>query len=198
MRVKICGITNESDLKAAVEAGADAVGFVIEAPNSPRNLSLKKGKALIKKCPPFVSSVVITLANDRLTEIDDMLRPDCLQVYSARKKDLEGVSSKVIHSLVVGVADEKEILRVSNLSDALLLDSGHGSGRVHDWSLSKKICSKVDKPVILAGGLTPDNVREAIDKVRPFGVDCSTGVEAFPGKKDRGLVKRFVKNARDI
>jgi len=142
--------------------------------------------------------VVVTLANDRLTEIDDMLGPDCLQVYSARRKDLEGVSSKVIHSLVVGNADEDEILRVSNLSDAVLLDSGHGTGRVHDWSLSKKICSKVNKPVILAGGLTPDNVVESIDKVRPFGVDCSTGVENFPGKKDRILVRRFVKNARDI
>ena len=164
MKVKICGITNESDLKAVVEAGADAVGFVIEAPKSLRNLSLEKGKALIKKCPPFVSTVVVTLANDRLTEIDEMLRPDCLQVYSARRKDLESVSMKVIHSLVVGAADEKEIIRVSNLSDAVLLDSGHGTGRVHDWSLSKKICSKVDKPVILAGGLNPDNVRAIVIK----------------------------------
>jgi len=209
VKVKICGITREQDLAAAVDAGADAVGFVVASPLSPRNLTYEMAKDLIKSVPLFVDSVVVTVTSniDELLRICNMLRPSALQVHSNNLPDAEKLRSMLPGIRLIKAVNVREIFDIEYLKhsvsefDAILLDSlagGYGGqGKVHDWELSRKIVEYLyPKPVMLAGGLTPENVADAVRIVRPYAVDVSSGVETDPGIKDKRKIFEFVKNAR--
>lgn len=211
IRVKICGITRPEDLAFAVDAGADAVGFLVGIASSPRNLTIEKAEELLRQVPIFVDSVVVTAPQDieGLAEICDKLRPTAIQIHG--KKHLETTEirkrlrdTQLIKTIYVDPnALNKTTIANSKIFDAILLDSFTrdrygGTGKVHDWKLSRQIREAVDPtPVILAGGLRPENVREAILTVHPYAVDVASGVELQPGIKDPKKVKAFVENAKE-
>lgn len=209
VRVKICGITNEKDLKTAVDAGADAVGFVITAPSSLRNLTIEKAKGLLSKVPVFVETVAVAVPEslDVLLKLDRALSPDVFQIHG-EKIPLKEIRKKLMRPKLVkavNVKDAKISLDLNDITffDAILLDSFSegkygGTGVVHSWEVSCKFKEKIyPKPLILAGGLTPENVAEAISIVKPYAVDVSTGVEKSPGVKDPDKIFKFIKNVRD-
>ena len=212
VRVKICGVTREEDLTTAVEAGADAIGLVVNVPTSPRNLTLREAKRLVSRVPIFVESVVVTVSSspELLTEILECLSPDAIQIHGGEtpgfrliREKLSGIRLIMAVSANSDAAIEKAA-KISSSSDAILVDSyvegkHGGTGVVHDWQLSKQIREAIaPKLLILAGGLTPENVGEAVDFVHPYAVDVSSGVEQHPGVKDPKKVFEFVKNAKEM
>ncbi len=210
VRVKICGITRKKDLGAAAAAGADAVGFVVGVSSSPRNLSLNKAKKLIRQVPPFVKSVLVTVARG-INEFEkyEKLNPDAIQIHGENMEAAASVRLKIPNIPLMGAvnanfaADLDAVSRTAKLFDAVLLDSfaeGRygGTGIVHDWELSKRVKQAIHpKPLILAGGLNPENVAEAVRTVKPYAVDVSSGVERQPGIKDNKKIIEFIKKAKD-
>ena len=212
VRAKVCGLTREEDLAVAVAAGADAVGFIVGVPLSPRNLTIEKAKALLSQVPVFVDSVVVTAPKsiEWLVEVCEKLKPSAIQLHGKEQLDFSEIRKKIQHTrLIKTVYVTKDALNEKTIEelktfDAVLLDSFSkaqygGTGKVHDWTLSKQIREAVAPiPVILAGGLKPENVKEAILAVEPYAVDVASGVEASPGIKDYGKVRAFVENAKQI
>jgi len=210
VRVKICGLTRDEDLAVAVASGADAVGFLVGVPSSPRNLSLERAKTLLNKVPVFVDSVVVTPPKsvDWLLEVCDTLQPSAIQIHGKEHIDSSKIRQRTGNTRLIKTvyvtqdALKEDVINELKTFDAILLDSfckGQygGTGKVHDWNLSKQITEAVAPvPVILAGGLKPENVKEAILKVKPYAVDVASGVEASPGVKDHGKVRAFVENAK--
>lgn len=210
--MKICGITSKHDLMTAIDAGADAVGFIVNVSSSPRNLALDVAEKLVKLVPVFVDSIAVTVPEslDSLKRIYEQLKPDGIQIHGEKFPDAhvirEGMPHtrliKAIHSEPSDVA--KSSLKASRTFDAVLLDSYvrgkyGGTGIVHDWELSRHIRDRLNPTLlILAGGLTPNNVQEAIRIVHPYAIDVSSGVESSPGVKDPRKVFEFVKNAKKV
>ena len=212
VRVKICGITREEDLAVAVAAGADAVGFLVGVPSSPRNLTLERAETLLKQVPIFVDSVVVTAPQNinELVEICERLKPSAIQIHGKKQLDSLEIRERIRDiRLIKTIYVKKEslseaIIKDSKIFDAILLDSFTrdqfgGTGRVHDWALSRQIKEAVKPvPVILAGGLKPENVKEAVLTVQPYAVDVASGVELKPGVKDAEKIRAFVENAKEI
>lgn len=198
MFVKICGITSEEDALLAVAMGADAVGFVF-APSS-RQLAPARAGDIAKRLPPEILTVGVfrDSAPERVVEVVRQAGLVGAQLHGFESVEatryVRERLSVVIKAFPGGAP---ELSRAANYgADVVLLDSASpGSGRVFDWSLAEGAPSGLR--LMLAGGLTPDNVGEAIGRVRPWGVDVSTGVESSPGVKDPRLVRTFIKNARD-
>jgi phosphoribosylanthranilate isomerase len=212
VRVKICGITRKEDLDAAAAAGADAVGFVVGAAASPRNLSLEKAEKLFRQVPPFVKSVLVTvpISVDELVENCRKLSPDVIQIHGENRCNAALIQEKIPSKPIITAvnANSPDALEVaqaaSKMFDAVLLDSladGQygGTGTVHNWALSKSIRNAVHPArLILAGGLNTENVAEAVRVVQPYAVDVSSGVEIQPGKKDYQKMISFIKNAKNV
>mgnify|MGYP001032086677 CR=1 FL=1 len=211
VKVKICGVTREEDLCAAVQAGADAVGFVVGVNESPRNLSLGETRKLIRRLPKNVDSVAVTIFNglERIVEISQKLAPSFMQLHGMAPS-VVGMVKQAADTKIILAVDSRAPVTPDNLVthsasiDALLVDTCGpgglgGTGCTHDWSLSRKIRDAIyPVPMILAGGLTPENVSHAIRAVRPYGVDVSTGVEARPGVKDPVKISEFVRKAKEV
>jgi phosphoribosylanthranilate isomerase len=211
VRVKICGITRKEDLDAAAVAGADAVGFVVGVASSPRNIALEKAEKLIRQVPPFVKSVLVTVPKS-IDEFEtyEKLNPDAIQIHGENLHAAASVRLKIPNILLIGAVNANlanvldVVSRTAKIFDAVLLDSfadGRygGTGIVHDWELSKRVKQVIHpKPLILAGGLNPENVAEAVGTVRPYAVDVSSGVERQPGIKDYQKIVEFIKNAKDV
>ncbi|MGQ9478406.1 MAG: phosphoribosylanthranilate isomerase [Thermoproteota archaeon] len=210
VKVKICGIKRIEDLEAAVEAGADMVGLVVGVPFSPRNLDLHDAEHLVSMTPSYVKSIAVTVLNDAgsLNSILG-LETDYVQLHGdpvmlmklAGKEDL--LRKKAIGVLNAGLSNVLGLsIEYSRIFSIILIDSltenySGGSGRLHDWELSRKVRDAVyPKPLILAGGLTPENVCMAVSKVKPYAVDVSTGVEVRPGVKDPEKIFKFIMEAR--
>jgi len=205
-RAKICGLTSEADLGAAVAAGADAVGVIAEVPvDTPREVTVGRAADLVAAAPPFVTTVLVTMpaAPDRAAELVDRVEPDAVQVHGGLPPgDLAYLRSKVQARIVraVDAADPAAARRNDDVADALLVDStdadgAGGTGRTHDWARTGELAAELDSPVVLAGGLTPDNVAEAVAAVEPFAVDVASGVERAGGAKDHEAVASFVERA---
>ncbi|MBE7374713.1 phosphoribosylanthranilate isomerase [Pseudomonas lopnurensis] len=201
VRSKICGITRIEDALAAAEAGADAIGLVFYA-KSPRAVSVQQARAIIAALPPFITTVGL-FVNASRCEINELLEAvplDLLQFHGDESPaDCEGYHRPWFKALRVGNGEDiaAQIARYPNAS-AILLDTfvagvPGGTGERFDWSL---ITPTLPKPLILAGGLTADNVQQAIAQVRPYAVDVSGGVEASKGIKDAGKVAAFVQRVR--
>jgi len=200
-RVKICGITSMEDALMAAEMGADALGFVFYR-KSPRHITPETAAAIVRQLPPFVTTVGLFVdeSGARVDSIRRQVGLDCLQFHGQESQNyLSQFPCRVIKA--VRVADRKSLRAVAQIqANAVLLDSyrageAGGTGVTFDWTWLEELGTAAR--VILAGGLTPDNVREAMNRCRPYGVDCSSGVEKSPGVKDRRLVGAFVKAVRD-
>jgi phosphoribosylanthranilate isomerase len=212
VRVKICGLTRKKDLTATVDSGADAIGFIVGVPSSPRNLTLEKAEMLLSQVPVFVDSIVVTTPKSMswLIEIYERLKPSAIQIHGKEQFDSLEIRKEIKNTRLIKTVyvtesafNEKTIEDLKTF-DAILLDSFSkgqygGTGKVHDWMLSRKIKEAVmPVPVILAGGLKPENVKEAILTVEPYAVDVSSGVEASVGVKDLRKVRAFVENVKQI
>lgn len=203
VRVKICGITRRGDLAAACEAGADALGFVFYA-KSPRHLTIDRAAALLGAMPPFVQSVGLFVdAEPAFVEAVLKAAPlDLLQFHGSEPPSycrsfgrpyLKAVRMREGTDLVKYCADFDDARAL--LLDAYVPGVPGGTGERFDWGL---IPADLPKPLVLSGGLNPDNVAEAVQSVRPWAVDVSSGVEAAPGIKDAARVAAFVRRAKNV
>ena len=200
-KVKICGFTNAENARQAALAGVDAVGLVFYD-KSPRHVTIEAAREIVAALPPFVNRVGL-FVNANPSLIDEVLCEvalDTLQfhgdetVNECMQYDMPFIKS-------IGVSSKTDLKKISNdfsKASALLLESYSsnnygGTGKPFDWSLA---CVEIDLPVILAGGLNPDNVAEAINQVKPFAVDASSGVESAKGVKDIDKIKSFISSVR--
>lgn len=200
VRIKICGITNLEDAFAAVEFGADALGFVFQ-PISPRAVTPALAKKIVSALPPFMSTVGVFVDKDK-SEVEKIIRYvglHIVQLHGDESPELCEMSTKVIKAIRVRDLTDIESLRRYKVS-AFLLDtySPHtmgGTGKIFNWALAVE--AKKFGRIILAGGLSPENVEEAIKRVQPYGVDVSTGVEGNKkGEKDHRKLRLFIERAR--
>lgn len=214
-RVKICGNTSRRDVAAALDAGADAVGFVTEVPvETHRNLDRDEAGVLVADVPPFVTSVLVIMPDDvdQAERLVAATGPDAVQVHSGLDADAVAALRRRTETPTIRTLDADDLPDAAALADdpcdAYLVDaSGErgrgGTGETADWRAARRFVRRVDAPVVLAGGLTPANVADAVETVRPFAVDVSSGVEpdggdgsgggtGTEGSKDPALVGRFV------
>jgi phosphoribosylanthranilate isomerase len=210
-RIKICCISSEDEARLAVEYGASAIGLVAKMPSGPGPISDELIRQIAKTVPPPVATFMLTsetMVNEIIehyqrTNTNTIQIVDSLSAgsYAELKAALQGVKVvQVIH--VIDESSVEEALEISGMVDAILLDSGNpnlkvkelgGTGRVHNWKLSRMIRENAKCPVFLAGGLNPENVREAIEEVQPFAVDVCSGVRT-EGNLDRKKLELFIRN----
>lgn len=195
-RIKVCGITNLDDARHAVECGVDAIGFVFAS--SKRRVTPGQVRNIVPQIAPFVVTVGVFMDEtaDQVRRIVRDTGIDVIQLHGTESSSYcARLGRRVIKRIVIAnnatagsLLTTMEPYSVS----AFLLDPGTGSGQTFDWS----IVQGITVPVIVAGGLDPDNVRQVIDMLHPYGVDVCSGVEISPGKKDRLRIKKFVKEVR--
>lgn len=212
MKVKICGIKTEKDLQIAIDAGADAVGFITDVPvESPRKINLAEASRLIRKVPVFVTSVLVIMPEnaEHAIKMINIAKPTAVQIHIALPlQDLVKIREtgvKIIKTIPVTQYADTEILlklihELSGIVDAVLLDTAlegksGGTGIPHNWELSSEVVRRAAMPVILAGGLKPGNVKEAVRCVRPYAVDTASGVETN-GQKDEKKIIEFIDSVR--
>jgi len=192
MRVKICGITRPEDARFAEEAGADAIGVVVFSGDvSRRSVSVGRAKEIFSAVGPFTTTVAVTHtgSQDDLDQIIAM-RPDAIQIsFPFQFSEDPGVR-------VIRVVGRGEPLPED--CDAVIVDDSHGGGRPFDAGYAQDTVQRSKVPVILAGGLTPENVAEAVRRVRPYAADVASGVELSPGIKDKEKVRAFIAACRGI
>jgi phosphoribosylanthranilate isomerase len=200
-RIKICGLTREADVDAAVEAGADAVGFVFY-PRSPRAVSLQRAATLARRLPPFVTPVglFVNALPDQIAAACSAIPTLALQFHGDEgPEDCVGTGRPYLRAArMVPGFDLLDFAAQFASAQALLLDAhveGYGGGgKVFDWSL---IPPNVPRPVVLSGGLNPANVIDGILALRPWAVDVSSGVEVDKGIKDALAIRRFCEAVRE-
>lgn len=200
-RVKICGITNLADALAAVAAGADVLGLNFYE-KSQRCVSLKTAAEISKQLPPFVmrAGVFVNADADLVTRAIGECGLSLLQFHGDETPDF-CVQFGLMSMKAFRIRDAESLKEIPNYpTDAYLLDAWSpgargGTGEKFNWDLAIE-AQKFGKPVFLAGGLTPENIADAVRKVRPFGVDVSSGVESSPGNKDRGKIRAFIAAVR--
>ena len=211
-RIKICCISSENEAKTAIEFGASAIGLVARMPSGPGPISDELIRQIAETIPPPVATFLLTSETTvrKIIEHHNRTKTNTIQIvdsllsgtYSQLKTALPCV--KIVQ--VIHVIDERsvdEAIGISEMVDAILLDSGNpklkikelgGTGRIHNWKLSRQIRDKSKCPVFLAGGLNPENVRQAIEEVQPFAVDVCGGVRT-DGNLDRKKLELFIRNA---
>jgi len=185
----MCGITRPEDAQYAEEIGADAVGVVVFSETSRRDVSPERAREIFESVGPFMTTVAVshTQSRDHLDQLI-ALNPDAVQIsHPFTFRDDPGV--RIIR--VVGRGDP-----LPEDCDAIIVDESHGRGRQFDSSFAQEIVKRSTVPVILAGGLTAENVGEAISRVHPYAVDVATGVEQTPGIKDGERMKAFIAACR--
>jgi phosphoribosylanthranilate isomerase len=201
VKVKICGITNLEDAMAAVDFGADALGFVFFR-ESPRHITPKEAAAIIKYLPPFIQSVGV-FVDEPAETIEHTIVSCCIdiiQMHGSEPPEKCEFSRRVIKAIRIKNLDSLAPLAgyrgmvSAFLLDAYASDALGGTGRVFNWDIAVE--AKQFGSVILAGGLTPENVSEAVRHVRPYAVDVSSGVEQAKGKKDLVKMRLFIERAK--
>jgi len=188
MFVKICGITNRDDAFAAIEAGAGALGFIFYS-RSPRSVTADRVVKWVDQIPPDVLRVGVFVDEqpDTIEALASQLKLDVAQLHGAETPDRHPAGLRIWKAFRIST---DTLADPAYPAEALLLD-GPGSGRVFDW----RVAGQSRRPVVLAGGLTPENVRQAVEAVSPWGVDTASGVEASPGRKDHVRMKMFIRAA---
>jgi phosphoribosylanthranilate isomerase len=213
-RVKICCIQSTEEARLAIEAGASALGLVAEMPSGPGVISDKTIHEIAAAIPPPIATFLLTSRTDASAIIEHQraVRTNTLQIVdrlqSGTHEDIRRALPGIRIVQVIHVVDESALLEAVETAphvDALLLDSGNprlpvkelgGTGRRHNWAISRRIREQVDKPVFLAGGLTADNVRDAVREVAPFAVDVCSGVR-IDGRLDPHELERFFQALTD-
>ena len=198
MLVKICGITRLEDAEAAVAAGAGAIGFVFWS-NSPRFIDPHRARKIAAMLPPFVTAVGVFVNQplDYVNGVASLVRLGAVQLHGDETPAFAtAVLSPVIKAVSVGGVDT----RAWRASTMLLLDvhdpvARGGTGRTIDWTAAANVAAR--RRILLAGGLTPDNVADAVARVRPFGIDVSSGVERAPGIKDHPRLRALFEAVHD-
>lgn len=200
-RIKICGITSTKDLRLATQAGADAIGLVFYPP-SPRHIDLDRAAEIIDQLPAFVTSVAL-FVNPAPSDVEAVLKHlsiDLLQFHGSEDEAFcRQFESRYIKALPMNPdVNIKELIGCYSSASAILLDAYHpevpgGTGESFDWD---RIPKDMDSPLILAGGLNPNNICKAVKKVAPFAVDVSSGVEAEKGVKDSGKIAQFIRGVQ--
>jgi phosphoribosylanthranilate isomerase len=202
VRVKICGITNPEDALMAVDAGADALGFVFHE-KSPRFITPDKAAEIIRELPPFVTTVGLFVNPDIgfVNSTTDRCGLDIVQLHGEETADFcSRVNRRVVK--VFRIRNEESLVAIKDyrvsgfLLDAYSAEAYGGTGKTFNWDFARD--AKKFGPVVLAGGLTPENVMQAVEHVMPYAVDVSSGVEAAPGKKDSCKVIEFIKRAKGL
>jgi phosphoribosylanthranilate isomerase len=201
-RTKICGITRLEDAKASVRAGCDALGFVFYK-ESPRYIALDAFKVIVKELPPFVTKTGLFVNADP-AEIEEAIQSGLVNVLQFHGDETPDFCRQFNFPYIKAVAVSSSVDLIQYAKDfhdaeALLLDAYHehlkgGTGQTFDWNL---IPQSLSKPIVLAGGLTVDNVKEAIKKVKPYAVDVSGGVEESKGIKNSLKIQAFIKETQD-
>ncbi len=201
--VKICGITTKEQAVEIAAMDIDALGLVFAT--SPRKVTAEEARCIISKMPPFVSSVGVFVDEelDTIREIIDYCGIDFVQLHGSESPDFcKALIPRVIKAF--RIRSEKELLKLPAyepwvrgfLLDAWSTKAMGGTGSTFDWSIAEKAKTMVEKPVILAGGLTPGNIGDALEQAAPWGVDASSGLEKVPGQKDMAKVREFVQKVR--
>ncbi|RRJ28588.1 phosphoribosylanthranilate isomerase [Halocatena pleomorpha] len=201
-RVKICGLTTAADRDLAVTAGADAVGFISGVSvDTPREISAETAATLVETTPPFVSTVLVTMPDDVSDALEriDRVGPDAVQVHGLSPSAVAALAGETDAAVLAAVTAANSP-DYESVADALVVDSldddgAGGTGETHDWERARDRVEALDSPVVLAGGLTPDNVGAAIETVAPYGVDVASGVERSSGHKDPAAVRSFLGRA---
>jgi len=214
VKVKICGITNLEDALFVARNGGDAIGLLPEVSEAPRevNIGIEKAREIISKIPKDIWAFVLTDSKSceeiinlcketkctHVQVIEDIPVTDLIKIKNALP------NLKIVKAVCVmsefAISDAK---RYSKVADYILLDSRNkdrrgGTGKTHDWNISSEIVKIISKPVFLAGGLCPDNIEEAILKVKPYGIDAASKLEKSIGIKDRDKVREFIRIAKGL
>jgi phosphoribosylanthranilate isomerase len=202
LRIKICGITNPEDALAAIKYGADALGFVFYS-ESPRSITPDKAKEIISLLPPFITTVGV-FVDEKVSDIEKTVQHtgiDIVQLHGSEPPEYcKDISSKrVIKAIRIKELTDLEPLKHYRASAFLLdtytPDSIGGTGLVFNWEIA--IEAKRFGRIILAGGLTPENIEDAVKMVQPYGIDVASGVEGSEkGKKDHNKLRLFIERAR--
>lgn len=210
-RIKICCISSIEEAKMAIDAGASTLGLVSEMPSGPGVISMHQIKKIAAAIPPPIASFLLTSKQDinEIIKQHEYCRTNTIQIcddlkigtHKELKRALPGIAIvQVIH--VTGEESITDALAIQDDVDAILLDSGDqtkqikelgGTGRTHNWEISRQIREKLPIPVFLAGGINPDNIKKAADKVQPFGIDLCSGVRTN-GKLDPNKLKKLFAN----
>ena len=202
-RIKMCGTTTLQDAQAAVDLGVDALGFIF-ADKSPRAIKPATALEIVSHIPPFVGKigVFVNKAQKEIEEIIHYLGLTGVQLHGdedpgfCRNMARSVPSCAVLKAFRIGPRTQKEDIAPYNgvvqgfVLDSFVKNQEGGTGHTFDWSILKKL--DLQKPFLLAGGLNPDNIAEALERVAPFGVDVNSGVEDVPGRKNHELLRRFV------
>jgi len=200
-RIKVCGITRQTDALYAASLGADAVGFVLA--KSPRRVGPQMVREMSLSLPPFVNTVgvVVDMDLEALREMASFLKLDWLQLHGNESPEYcKALDLKILKAIRVKDRQSIEAMAAYEgcvkgfLLDTYVEGKPGGTGKTFDWSLVKE--AKRHGPIILSGGLTAESVREAIDVARPYGVDVSSGIETAPGIKNHEKLRRFVAEVR--
>jgi phosphoribosylanthranilate isomerase len=212
MRVKICGITSVEEARMAIAAGADAVGFLIGLNYRTNDeIPAETAAKVIASLPPFISSVLVTHRKETQWIAETCRKIACNTIQLHGEFPLDEIPhlrrqvpyAKVIKAVHVMDSDSDELaVQAAPWVDGILLDTKTetrigGTGITHDWTISARIVRHVTKPVILAGGLNPENVNAAVTTVVPYGIDVNSGVEYADGSKSSEKIQAFVRLARE-
>jgi phosphoribosylanthranilate isomerase len=206
VRVKICGITNREDAEAAIAAGADALGFILYE-KSKRFISIEDAIRIVETLPPFVQTVAVTVnAVREFTNLGwrkQLKNFNLAQLHGEESPAHVKAVSKYLPVIKVFPADKANAVTPAQYDvSAFMLDTPSkdhgGTGRVYDWNLAVDFKKRITKPLILSGGLNPENVAKAIETVHPYAVDVASGVEASPGRKDHAKLRDFIQICKSL
>jgi phosphoribosylanthranilate isomerase len=201
VKIKICGITNLDDAMAAVDFGADALGFVFFR-GSPRFISYKDAAAVIKSLPSFITTIGVFVDEKpkEIEKITDSAGIDVIQLHGNEPPEMCDLSRRVIKAIRVKSLESLDpLIYYRDMVSVFLLDTFTpdvfgGTGQIFNWDIAVE--AKQFGRIILSGGLTPDNISNAVTRVKPYGVDVSSGVESEKGKKDHKKMKLFIERAK--
>ncbi|MBP1986166.1 phosphoribosylanthranilate isomerase [Halolamina salifodinae] len=207
-RTKLCGLGTQADVAAAVDTGADALGFITDVEvDTPREIDPERARDLAATVPPFVTTVAVTIPEtvEEAVTVAETVDPDAIQIYGDfGPNEIEEIHQRAGVDVIValGVEDRQRAHELDGAADALLVDSlteegAGGTGETHDWDATRELREELDTPLVLAGGLTPENVADAVATVDPFVVDTASGIERDdePGRKDHAAMRTFVREA---
>jgi len=201
VKIKICGITNLDDAMAAVDFGADALGFVFFK-GSPRFISHKDAAAVIKSLPSFITTIGVFVDEKpkEIEKITDTTGIDVIQLHGSEPPEMCNLSRRIIKAIRVKSLESLDpLIYYRDIVSVFLLDTFTpnvfgGTGQIFNWDIAVE--AKQFGRIILSGGLTPDNISNAVMRVKPYGVDVSSGVESEKGKKDHKKMKLFIERAK--
>lgn len=202
VKIKVCGLTDPSEAKAVAEAGANAIGLVFA--KSPRKIYPDRAREIVKDLPPMVQTVGVFVneSSEKIRQIIDYCGLDLVQLHGEETPETcKQLAPRAIKAWRIRTrVDIQALLPYQEVVKAFLLDAWSprvhgGTGETFDWSIAIEAKKVLSRPIILAGGLRPENVARAVKQVRPWAVDVSSGVENAPGKKNIGLVADFIHRA---